>query len=201
MLLPEGKHLYARDKESEAEIPFIIMSAHKSLGVLWAITLLIIIVVSNVPLRGLWSVIVILGVILLSVVFALWGVWDKILHALDLLQIHINMGGYMFISLVLLGIWAITVFVFDHRRYVIFTSGQVRVSMAVGAAEVVYGTRDLTFEKRQDDLFRHWIIGLGSGDMIIHRTGTTQEIDMPNVLFVGAKIREIEKLIKEQEVV
>jgi hypothetical protein len=102
---------------------------------------------------------------------------------------------------VLLAIWALTVFVFDHRTYVVVTSGQVRVCLAIGAGETMYDTTGMTFSKRQDDLFRHWIIGLGSGDLIIHRSNTTQEIDMPNVLFVGAKIKEIERLIKERQVV
>ena len=49
--------------------------------------------------------------------------------------------------------------------------------------------------------FRHWIVGLGSGDLIIHRSNTNQEIDMPNVLFIAAKVRQIEQLIKERQVV
>jgi hypothetical protein len=191
----------AQPKDWKPEQPRIHMSKYKELGVLFALVLLVIIVISNVPLHGLWSVIVILGIILLTLVFSLWGVLGTLLETFKMLQIHINAGGYLFISTVLFIIWAITVFVFDHRRYVAFTSGQVRVSLAIGAGETVYPTRDMTFQKRQDDLFRHWIVGLGSGDLIIHRTGTTQEIDMPNVLFVGSKIREIEKLIKEQEVV
>ena len=134
-------------------------------------------------------------------IFALAGIWGTLLDTFKLLQIHINAGGFLFISTVLFIIWGVTVFVFDHRRFVSFTSGQVRVSLAIGAGETVYQTKDMTFQKRQDDLFRHWIVGLGSGDLIIHRSSTREEIDMPNVLFVGSKIREIEKLIKEQEVV
>ena len=56
-------------------------------------------------------------------------------------------------------------------------------------------------QKQQNDLFRHWIVGLGSGDLIIPATQAHKEVDMPNVLFIGSKIREIEKLIKEREVV
>ncbi len=81
------------------------------------------------------------------------------------------------------------------------TAGQIRVCLAVGAGETVYDTTGMTFEKRQNDLFRHWIVGLGSGDLVMHRTNTNQEIDMPNVLFIGAKVKEIEQLIKEKQVV
>jgi hypothetical protein len=201
IVVPKEAGRLAQGSDGKAEQPRIHMSKHKELGVLFALVLLVIIVISNVPLHGLWSVIVILGIVLLTLIFALWGVLGTLLETFRMLQIHINAGGYLFISTVLFIIWLVTVFVFDHRRYVAFTSGQVRVSLAIGAGETVYPTRDMTFQKRQDDLFRHWIVGLGSGDLIIHRTGTKEEIDMPNVLFVGSKIREIEKLIKEQEVV
>jgi hypothetical protein len=196
-------------KDPETDRPFephLLMAQSAKPGVLYAVVLLLIIVISNVPLRGLWSLMVILLIILLSLIFALAHigdrtVWDWLVEKFRLLDIRINLGGYLFISLVLFIIWAITVFVFDHRTYVAITSGQVRVCLAVGAGETVYDTTGMTFQKRQDDLFRHWIVGLGSGDLIIHRTNTNQEIDMPNVLFIGAKIKEIETLIKEREVV
>jgi hypothetical protein len=196
-LPPTGKE----DLDKPPEQPHIFMSPHKDLGVLFAVVLLLIIVISNVPLHGLWSVIVILGVVLLVVVAALWGVLGSMLTTFSYLQIHINAGGYLFISGILFVIWAVTVFVFDHRRYVSFSPGSVRVALAVGAGETAYPTHDMTFEKRQDDLFRHWIVGLGSGDLIIHWVNTKQVESLPNVLFVGSKIRQIEKLIREQQVV
>jgi lysylphosphatidylglycerol synthetase-like protein (DUF2156 family) len=199
-ILPEGKKL-PRDSDGNPMPPTLHMAQSPKLGVIYATVLILIIIVSNVPLRGLWSVLIILGVFILVLIFSLWGIWDDIVRIVSLLDIRINAGGYFSISLVLLAIWAVTVFVFDHRTYVVVTSGQVRVCLAIGAGETMYDTTGMTFSKRQDDLFRHWIIGLGSGDLIIHRSNTTQEIDMPNVLFVGAKIKEIERLIKERQVV
>jgi lysylphosphatidylglycerol synthetase-like protein (DUF2156 family) len=199
-ILPEGKKL-PRDSDGNPMPPTLHMAQSPKLGVIYATVLILIIVVSNVPLRGLWSVLIILGVFILVLISSLWGIWDDIVRIVSLLDIRINAGGYFSISLVLLAIWAVTVFVFDHRTYVVVTSGQVRVCLAIGAGETVYDTTGMTFSKRQDDLFRHWIIGLGSGDLIIHRSNTTQETDMPNVLFVGAKIKEIERLIKERQVV
>ena len=194
LIVPKGRTIQPED-------PYLHMSSTKNLGVLFATVLLLIILVSNVPMRGLWSLVLILFVFLLSVIFALADVWDKILEHFSQLQIFINAGGYFFISGILFLLWAFTIFVFDHRTFVSFTSGQVRVALAVGAGDTVYSTEGMTFQKKQDDLFRHWIVGLGSGDLIIHRSNTNQELDMPNVLFVGSKIREIERLIKEKEVV
>jgi hypothetical protein len=200
LIAPKGKPL-PRDENNEIIQPRRHMAQSKSYGVIYATILIMTIVVSSVPLRGLWSLIIVLFVVLLVVIFALFGWWDQILEKINLLDIRINMGGYFFISIILLLIWSLTVFIFDHRTYVIVTPGQVRVCQAVGAGEDVYDTTGMTFSKQQNDLFRHWIIGLGSGDLIIHRSNTNKEIDMPNVLFIAAKVREIEQLIKERKVV
>lgn len=195
LVFPEN-HKMAEDYK-----PHIRMDPSKNLGVVYAMVLLLIIVISNVPLRGLWSVIIILFIVLVTVVFALMDWLSALLTYFTYLQIHINLGGYVTISLVLFIIWAVTVFVFDHRHYLTVSSGQIRVGTAIGAGETVYDTTGMTFQKRQDDLFRHWVVGLGSGDLIIHRSAANLEIDFPNVLFVSSKIRQIESLIKEREVV
>ena len=200
LVVPKGKKL-PTDADKEPLQPHLHIAQSKNLGVLYATVLMLIIVISHVPLRGLWSLLVVLFILLVVVILALAGWWERILDWLTLLQVHINAGGYLFISIVLFIIWALTVFIFDHRTYVAVTPGQVRVCLAVGAGETVYDTTGMTFQKQQNDLFRHWIVGLGSGDLIIHRSNTNQEIDMPNVLFIGAKVKQIEQLIKERKVV
>jgi hypothetical protein len=48
-------------------------------------------------------------------------------------------------------------------------------------------------------LVRHWIVGLGSGDIQISTTGAKREtIEVPNVLFVDSKVAEIQKMIAMQ---
>jgi hypothetical protein len=199
-VLPKDYKIPVDDK-GEPVLKKLHMSRSPRLGVIFTTVLLVIIFISNVPLRGLWSFLIILFILLLVVIFALWGVWEDIIAKLSLIDIRINAGGYFFVSFILFVIWAVTIFIFDHRTYVAITPGQVRMCLAVGAGETVYDTTGMTFQKKQDDLFRHWIIGLGSGDLIMHRSGTREEIDMPNVLFIGAKIKEIEQMIKEKEVV
>jgi hypothetical protein len=197
----DGKLVIFSPRNRPLTEPHLHMARNKNLGVLFATVLLLTIFITNVPLRGLWSMVMLLAIFLLAVIFALIDVWDRIFFYLYRLQIHVNAGGYFFISAILFIIWAVTVFIFDRRRYLAITSGQVRLCQAVGTEEKVYDTTGMTFSKKQDDLFRHWIVGLGSGDLIIHRSGQEKDIDLPNVLFVGGKIREIERLVKEREVV
>jgi hypothetical protein len=204
VVVPPGKHLPARP-DGEPVKPERHMSRSKNIGVLFAVVLLVIIVISNVPLHGLWSVLVLMSILLMGVIFALirWedgSLWDYLLDRFAYLDIRINMGGYLFISTVLFVIWVITVFVFDHRKYVAVTTGQVRVCQAIGTGEDVYDTTGMTFAKRQDDLFRHWIVGLGSGDLVIHRPNS-KDIEMPNILFVGSKVKQMEDLVRSKEVV
>ena len=101
-------------------------------GVIFLITLLLVIVITNVPLRGMWSVVVIITIILLSIIFGLAGWWEKIIHALQLLDIRINAAGYFFVSLILFAIWLITFVFFDRQMYMIFTPGQLKVREQIG---------------------------------------------------------------------
>src|SRR5262249_6847420 len=47
------------------------MSTNKNLGVMFVTVLLLVIVITNIPLRGLWSVIVIVMIVSLTIIFAL----------------------------------------------------------------------------------------------------------------------------------
>jgi hypothetical protein len=178
-----------------------LMHNSKMLGIIFFITLLIVVVITNVPLRGLWSWIVIIVIVLGSIIVALAGWWDPIFSRGRLLAVFINAGAYLFFSTALFVLWTVNFFFFDRQHYVAVTSGQVRLKMAIGEGEIVYDTTGMVFQKQRSDLFRHLILGLGSGDLIIRPAGGKDPIDLPNVLFVGSKVRGIQELIKEKEVV
>ena len=60
----------------------------------------------------------------------------------------------------------------------------------------------MTFEKQRDDLFRHWILGFFSGDLIVHTSGATQmEIRLPNVLWIGWRLQEVQEILREKQVI
>jgi hypothetical protein len=189
-------------KADQPENPYLHVSKHKSYGVLYCFVLLLVIVITNVPLRGLWSFMVIITLVMLSVILHLWGKWEPILDALGKLHIYINAAGYFLISLVLFVAWIITFFLFDSQIYMVFTPGQLRVRQEIGGGEVAYDTAGMMIQKQRNDLFRHWVLGLGSGDLIVTTSGaSSHHFDLPNVLFVGQKVRQIEDMLREKAVV
>jgi hypothetical protein len=202
LVAPEGRHLPADPATGLPQAPTLHMAKSKNYGVLYAVVLILVIVITNVPLRGLWSVIVLVVIVLMSVIFALAGWWERILGALDKLQIYINAGGYLSISLLLFAIWLVTFVFFDRQLYMIFTPGQLRVCQEIGGGETAYDTMGMVIQKQRNDLFRHWILGLGSGDLIVNTSGAKgHHFDLPNVLFVGHKVRLIEDMLREKPVV
>ncbi|HET6575941.1 MAG TPA: hypothetical protein VFG68_20235 [Fimbriiglobus sp.] len=54
----------------------------------------------------------------------------------------------------------------------------------------------MVFTKRQNDLFRHWILGLGSGDLEMQTMGGRGVVvTVSYVLFLNWKVSEIQSLI------
>ncbi len=187
------------DASSEPRDVGVHMSRSKNYGVIFCMTLILVIVITNVPLRGMWSVVVIITIILLSVIFALAGWWEVIFENLGRLDIRINLGGYLFIGVTLFAIWLITLVYFDQQTYFIFSPRQFKVRTEIGGGEKTMDAIGLKLEKQKSDLFRHYILGLGSGDLIVKTTGATQEhYDLPNVLFINKKVQQIENLLATQ---
>ncbi len=203
LVVPAKKELPKEvTNKDRLEVPRLHISSNKNLGVIFVGVLLLVIAITNIPLRGLWSVIVIVVIVLLIVTFALMDWWSTILDWLSILDIRITAGGYFAISITLFTLWLVVMLIFDRQIYMVFTPGQVRVRQEVGDAETVFSPDGITVQKQRSDMFRHWILGIGSGDLIVKTAGANaQEIHMPNVLFIGRKEAEIAQLIAEKQVV
>ena len=147
--------------------PVIFISRSRALGSIFTVVLLIVITITSVSIRGLWTVFVFVSVIMLTLIFAAAGWWDIIFQKVGQLSIHINMGGYLLISTVLFVLWIINFALFDRQTYMIFTPGQVRVRTEIGGEETVFDTTGMAIMKQRADTFRHWVLGFGSGDMVI----------------------------------
>ena len=202
-VLPKDKHVsrLIRGKlDSETKNPYIHMARSKNYGVIFCVTLLLVITITNIPLRGMWSLVVIITIIMLSVIFALAGWWDHIFNALELLDIRINAGGYLFIACGLFLIWLFTILIFDKQIYIEFEPGQFKVCTEIGGGEKAYDTIGMTLERQRSDLFRHMILGIGSGDLIVRTTGAqAHQFDLPNVLFISKKVKMIEDLLRRRK--
>jgi hypothetical protein len=155
-----------------------------------------VILITNIHLRGLASVIAVLSMMFIAVLFAYLGWWDHILSWLPNLSVHMNLGFYIFFSTLVFLVWAFTVFIYDRLSYFTIRPGQIVQEFVIGGAEKSYDTHGMVFEKVREDLFRHWILGLGSGDLHIGTTGARkEELHIPNVLFVDWKVDRIQKMI------
>jgi hypothetical protein len=203
LVLPKGAHVPT--DSTGTPIPankYLHISKNTSYGVLFTVVLLLVIVITNVPLRGLWSVVVIVSIIFLTIIFSILHWWEDILNALFRLHIMINAAGYLVISLGLFAIWLVTFVFFDSQIYMIFTPGQLKVRQEIGGGEESFDTMGMHIQKHRNDLFRHWILGLGSGDLSVTTAGANaRHFELPNVLFVGYKVRQIEDMKSEKPVV
>lgn len=178
--------------------------SHQSwMGPVFCVILLLTVVITNVPLRGLWSFLVLLMIVVIALIITLIpDGWPKLLSAMGNLHIYINMAGYLFIATVVFVLWAVSVFIFDQRTYITITPGQIQVCEHVGASIRNFDTTGLVFEKQRDDLFRHWLLGFFSGDLIVKTAGAEREtIRLPNVLWIGWRLEEVQALLREKATV
>jgi len=196
IIAPKSKTLPrpADNSKGPPSKPKLHMARTKGLGVIFCVTLLVVVLVTNLPLRGIVAVLVIIGVIMLVVILILAGVWETISRRLVLLDIRINAGGYFFISGVLFGIWLLALLVIDRYTYIVFTKREFRVA-SLGGREQVYSAVGMAW---QDDrgFVRHWIPGLRLvGDLVVRTAGAqAHHFDLPNVLFIGRVVKELRQL-------
>jgi hypothetical protein len=189
---PEGKQ--APNVKPEGETYLIHPS--KNLGVIYTVTFVLVLLFTNVSLRGMASVVIIITAMFVTVLFAWLDWWDPILRVLPILGMHMTLGFYVVFSTVLFVVWALAFFVFDRLQYWRIRPGQMTFERVIGGGELSYDTRGMTFEKRVSDFFRNILLGLGSGDLRIKTTGArSEEIYVQNVIFVDHKVQAIQRLI------
>jgi hypothetical protein len=173
------------------------------LGTIFFVTILVVFVCSNVQMRGLWEWVSVLVIALVIALVSLYGLWGTLLDGLRLLHIRINLAGYLFLAAWVFAVWAVSVFVFDRRTYILFTAGQIRVRDHIGDAEKVYDVTNVTFQVQPNVFFRHRVLGFyGAGDLIVRTGGAYPEVlEWPNVLWARSKMRMIQEQLKSREVV
>ena len=166
-----------------------------ALGLTYLAILLLLIVFTNVRLRGINSVVALLSVGFIAVLLAWFGWWDDIAKLIPYLSVHMNTGFYLVFSTGLLIIWLLMFFVFDRLTYWRIRPGQMTEERLIGGGAESFDTNGLRFQKLSSDLFRS-MLGLGAGDLKATMAGERgTAIELPNVIFVDRKVRAIEQLI------
>jgi hypothetical protein len=138
LVAPAGRSLPAADDPEELKQPRLRMTTSNNPGIIWAMTLLLIIIITHVELRGVWSLVVIGFLGFSTVLLAVLGLWDPILRAIGVIDIHINAFGYLSISLFVFAVWLLMFLVFDRMKYIILTRGRLRVRTKIGEGEKVF---------------------------------------------------------------
>jgi hypothetical protein len=174
----------------------VLVHPSKNLGVIYTFVFLLIILLTHISVRGMASMTVILAIVAVTLFLAYMDWWEYILRALGSLAIYMNLGFYLFFSSSVLFVWCLAMFIADRLDYWVIHPGQMVHHSVFGGAEQSYDTRGMSVTKLRSDLFRHWVLGLGSGDLQIAATGAKSgEFVIPNVLFVGTKLARIQELV------
>lgn len=198
-----------RAKANQNEVPFWMRMSHRPwMGPVFFAIVLLTALITSVTLRGLWSLIVILVIIAAVIIISLIpGLWYEIGTMLGGLHIYVNMAGYLVFGVVMLVAWVLVIFLYDRRRYLLFTPGQMRVHLEIGEGEDTFDTRSMVVKKQQLDFFRHrilglWFLGLGAGDIEIRTSGARAEtIDVPNVWRVDQVLARIQEMQRDIPIV
>ena len=166
-----------------------------ALGLTYLSVLLLLIVFTNVRLRGINSVVALLTLAFVTVLLAWLGWWDNIAKMIPYLSVHMNTGFYLVFSTGLMIIWLMMFFLFDRLTFWRIRPGQMVEERLIGGGAESFDSSGLRFQKHSSDFFRT-VLGLGAGDLmttVAGSGGTT--IEIPNVVFVDRKIDAIERLI------
>jgi len=174
----------------------VLIHPSRNLGVIFTFTFLLVMFMTHFAVRGIASITVIITAVAVTLFLAYMGWWDTVLKTVGDLAIYMNLGFYVFFSTAMFLIWALEAFVLVRFDYYVVRPGQLIHYTFLGGGEDTYDTRGMSVQKMRDDLFRHWLLGLGSGDMHVAATGARPaNFTVHNVLFVGHKLEKIQQLV------
>ncbi len=173
-----------------------LVLAQSTPHVVFAATLVLLILFTNVKMRGIYSLTFVVTTMFIIVLFAYMNWWDAIFRMLPYLTVHINLGFYLFFGTVLLLLWLVNFFIFDRLTYWRVRPGQIVEERLIGGGQRTFDTVGLQFEQRPSDLFQQTILGFGAGDLVLRTGGVNKtEIVIPNVLLANERIRQAQRLI------
>lgn len=201
LVAPAGQHFALAPEEADKQLSGMTVSRSNGPGVVFIGTILLVALSSTILLRGLVSLVMIVALIALTVTFALFGWWNDILAFVGGLDVRMNAAGYLALAIPLFLVWLVVVGIYDRQSYIIFDQGQIRYVREVGDSEMVMQSEGAIVEKKRNDVFRHWILGFGTGDLLVRTGGPNgPAIELENVLAIGHKLPIINRMIKEKSI-
>ncbi|MFM8933595.1 MAG: hypothetical protein ACKOS8_17145, partial [Gemmataceae bacterium] len=188
-------------------------------GVIYFTIILLVIFFTNVPLRGLTATLFLAAIIIIFLLLYSFGQLRQLAEKVLMLDVRINLAGYIMLSLCLFILWGIAFWLVDHRIYIEFVPGQIKVVTEVGEGETTYDSAGVEFLIQPTDPFRNhllglawlgWLLkatrlvrspdwGLGTGDLIVTTGG--RQISISNVIGLTEKRQAITEMLKKQRVV
>jgi len=175
---------------------------HRSpwLGISFIALILFVVVFTNVRARGIYSF-----VLLLVAGGLVWGASripgiGTVLDWAALLRIHLNLAFYLTFSTALMLIWFFVIVLVDRFTWWRFSPGQVieehRIGQATGHA---VNTEGMIIRRLPDDLFRHRLLGFGTGDFVVH-PAQGESFEIHNVPGANRIQRTLERMIATRAV-
>jgi len=201
LVAPSGQPLPPQPRVNTEQQPQLRVSASNNYGVIFVATLLFVVFVTNIMVRGLASIVAIAVIIIAALTLAQLHLWDDFFRWLGGLDVRLNAGGYLVIAVPLFAVWCFAFFFYDRYSYISISQGQVTIRQAIGDGEVALDTSSLVLEKERNDFFRHWILGFGAGDLHVKSSGAAHlDFELNNVLMVASRLGRIQRLLREREV-
>src|SRR5262249_60926660 len=126
------------------EQPRLRVARSNGLGSVFVTVLVLVLLITNIRLSGVWSLVLIILVLLVSVLFALAGIWDLVFRLLGSSDVHITAAGYLCLATPLFLIWVATILFYDRLTYAMFRPGQFTIHYAFGAGANSYEVHGLS---------------------------------------------------------
>ena len=176
----------------------VLVYPHAWLGITFLLLLCFVFWATHVKARGVWSLVVIL-ITALAAIGVQWSYgWDNVFTRLTYLLIYMNLAFYLYISTFFLLVWLISVYGISPFTFWKFTHGRV-IAHRFGGIDHSLDTHGMGVKKLPDDLFLHWVLGLGAGDLEL-RMGDEKFL-IENVRNCRRRLRQAEDIIGREKAV
>lgn len=171
----------------------LLLMKETGYGITYILVMAFALFATGVNLRGVWALLTMVCIVFTAFIMLYFGVWDSALSWAVNQPVYLNHGFYLAIGVILFIPWCIVMFFFDSRKYVKIESNTVTVVHEIGEGERAFDTIGVMMEKKLDNFFKHYLLGFGSGDLIIRTSGGSSDvIYLPNVLHVNQVLKELE---------